>query len=66
MLTAWHGPVLCYLIEIRNTLPRRHLPSEPARISIQQRMNSSLILIKGLLNFCLGINGRKRIDIGAI
>ncbi|KAK8539607.1 hypothetical protein V6N13_034899 [Hibiscus sabdariffa] len=29
---AWHGPVLCYLIEIRNTLPRRHLPSEPARL----------------------------------
>ncbi|KAK8652174.1 hypothetical protein V6N13_061196 [Hibiscus sabdariffa] len=32
MLIAWHGPVLCYLIEIRNTLPRRHLPSEPARL----------------------------------
>jgi len=29
---AWRGPVLRYLIEIRNTLPRRHLPSEVARL----------------------------------
>ena len=66
MLTASHGPMLCYLIEIQNTLPHRHLPYEPAHISIQQRMSSSLILIKGLLNFYLGINGRKQIDISAI
>ncbi|MCD9644642.1 hypothetical protein HAX54_033030, partial [Datura stramonium] len=35
---AWHGPVLRYLIKIRNTLPRRHLPSkEPNMKEMQQQ-----------------------------